>query len=174
MLVSWEHQQRIQLEEARRAELPIAAFQALFANANRDSKTKPFSPSDFTIFGTGAKDGEAQLSGAAASALISLHADERLHPLLLSCWSSAIQSPHKAPMPEVRALVSADESVWVIAPEWEGGNCRGLVCVAEFVTGAVVLHDIDRPLITHRLIIPRVTGGEAGWIEAGRVLCPAT
>lgn len=174
MLISWEHLQRIQLEELRRAELPIACFQALFANANRDSKSKPFSPEDFTVFKR-REETEARLSPATGAALIALQAEGTLHPLLLSCWNDAVQSvPKGASTPEVRALVSHDRNVWVVAPSWEGANIRGLVCVADFIHGPVVLRDIDRRLMTYEVRLPRRGDAAAGWIEAGHLLLGAT
>lgn len=173
MLCSWEHQQRIELEQLRRAELPTACFQSLFANANRDSKTKPFTPDDFTVFKRGGAD-ESRITPATAAALIALQAEGALHPLLLSCWSDAINNPTTAPTPEVRALVSEDRSVWVVAPVWEGANIRGLVCVADFLHGAVRLRDIDRRLMTYDVLLPLRPNAAAGWIEAGHLLLGAT
>lgn len=173
MLCSWEHQQRIELEQLRRAELPIACFQSLFANANRDSKTKPFTPDDFTVFKRGSSD-ESRLTPATAAALIALQAEGTLHPLLLSCWSGAINNPSSAPTPEVRALVSDDNAVWVVAPVWEGSNVRGLVCVTDFLHGPLRLRDIDRRLMTYDVVLPKRNNAAAGWIEAGHLLLGAT
>lgn len=173
MLCSWEHQQRIELEQLRRAELPLACFQSLFANANRDTKTKPFTPDDFTVFKRGSSE-ESRITPATAAALIALQADGELHPLLLSCWSDAINNPSSAPTPEVRALVSDDRSVWVVAPVWEGSNVRGLVCVTDFVYGPLRLRDIDRRLMTYDVVLPKRSNAAAGWIEAGHLLLGAT
>lgn len=173
MLCSWEHQQRIEIEALRRAELPIACFQSLFANANRDSKTKPFTPDDFTVFKrTSAED--SRLAPATAAALIALQAEGVLHPLLLTCWSDAINNPTAAQPPEVRALVSDDRSVWVVAPVWEGPNVRGLVCVTDFLHGPLRLRDIDRRLMTYDVVLPKRSNAAAGWIEAGHLLLGAT
>lgn len=173
MLISWEHQQRIELEQLRRAELPIACFQSLFANANRDSKSKPFAPEDFTVFKQRSTD-ESRVTPATAAALIALQAEGLLHPLLLTCWSDAINNPSAAPTPEVRALVSEDNAVWVVAPVWEGVNVRGLVCVADFVHGPVRLRDIDRRLMSYEVVLPKRSNAAAGWIEAGHLLLGAT
>ena len=173
MLCSWEHQQRIELEQLRRAALPLACFQSLFANANRDTKTKPFTPDDFTVFKRGSSE-ESRITPATAAALIALQADGELHPLLLSCWSDAINNPSSAPTPEVRALVSDDRSVWVVAPVWEGSNVRGLVCVTDFVYGPLRLRDIDRRLMTYDVVLPKRSNAAAGWIEAGHLLLGAT
>lgn len=173
MLCSWEHQQRIELEQLRRAELPLACFQSLFANANRDSKTKPFTPDDFTVFKRGNSE-ESRITPTTAAALIALQAEGALHPLLLSCWSDAINNPSSAPTPEVRALVSDDRSVWVVAPVWEGANIRGLVCVTDFVHGPLRLRDIDRRLMTYDVVLPKRSNAAAGWIEAGHLLLGAT
>lgn len=173
MLISWEHQQRIELEQLRRAELPIACFQSLFANANRDSKSKPFTPDDFAVFKQRSAD-ESRITPATAAALIALQAEGLLHPLLLTCWSDAINNPSAAPTPEVRALVSEDNAVWVVAPVWEGANVRGLVCVADFVHGPVRLRDIDRRLMSYEVVLPKRSNAAAGWIEAGHLLLGAT
>lgn len=77
-------------------------------------------------------------------------------------------------MPEVRALVSDDEQVWVIAPQWEGANIRGLVCVGDYIHGPILLRDVDRKLLTYRLNLPRRPDAAAGWVEAARLLVPAT
>lgn len=173
MLCSWEHQQRIELEQLRRAELPIACFQSLFANANRDSKSKPFAPEDFAVFKQRSTD-ESRVTPATAAALIALQAEGLLHPLLLTCWSDAINNPSAAPTPEVRALVSEDNAVWVVAPVWEGANVRGLVCVADFVHGPVRLRDIDRRLMSYEVVLSKRNNAAAGWIEAGHLLLGAT
>lgn len=175
MLISWEQCQRIQHENASRYELPLAQMQALFCNANRDSKTKPFDPEDFRLFRSLTKDTAPAITAPAANALISLHAEGKLHPLLMNCWKDATEAAQRSSeVPEVRGYVSDDESVWVIAPTWEDGMCRGLVCVTDFVCGEVLVRDVDRPLVTYRLQIPSRRGGAAGWIDASYLLRPAT
>jgi hypothetical protein len=68
-------------------------------------------------------------------------------------------------------LRSDDDAVWVLAPKWEGRNCRGgLVLVKGRVCGAVTVRDLDRPLVRHRFVLPERPG--FGWIEAGHLLLP--
>jgi hypothetical protein len=72
-------------------------------------------------------------------------------------------------MPEVRALHSDDEAVWVLAPVWEASGIRGgLVLVRGQISGVTVLRDMDRPLLTYQLQVPQRPG--FGWIEAGCLL----
>jgi hypothetical protein len=93
----------------------------------------------------------------------------------MACWPQAIATANETtPTPEVRALVSDDERVWLIAPLWEGNSARGLVCVTEYLHGPVVLRDIDRKLVTYSFQIPSRKDAAAGWIEAGHLLIPAT
>lgn len=173
-LTSWNHLQRIELEKLQRFELPIARFQSLFANANRGSNTEPFKAEEFLVFKR-ASDTPAGIPAAASASLLSLRADNRVHPLLLSCWGEvlAAASEHTA-LPEIRALVSADEQVWVIAPAWEGSAVRGLVCVGDFIHGRIRLRDIDRRLMIYDLILPKRPNAAAGWVESGHLLMPAT
>lgn len=110
-----------------------------------------------------------------AAALLALRADGTLHPLLLACWSEVLAAANEVvPPPEVRALVSEDNEVWVVAPVWEGDNVRGLVCVGDFIHGPVLLRDLDRKLLTYTLEVPKRPAAAAGWIEAGHLLIPAT
>jgi hypothetical protein len=75
-------------------------------------------------------------------------------------------------MPEVRALHSDDDAVWVLAPVWEATGIRGgLVLVKGQISGSVLLRDLDRPLLTHQLQLPERPG--FGWIEAGCLLLSA-
>lgn len=174
VLRSWEHAQRIEHRTLTRAEAPLAQFQALFCNANRDPKSKAFTAEEFRIYRPPASR-DTQITAPTAAALLSLHQDARLHPLLYACWAEALHAAtDTAPAPPLRALVSDDNAVWLVAPVWEGENARGLVCVAEALWGAVVLRDIDKPLITYRFEIPRRAGAAAGWIAAGHLLVRAT
>jgi len=115
------------------------------------------------------------LSAPTAAALLSLCADDHLHPLLFSCWAAVLDAAneHEA-IPEVRALISDDGEVWVVAPQFEGENVRGLVCVGDYIHGPILLRDVDRSLMTYRLNLPRRPDAAAGWVEAGHLLAPAT
>jgi hypothetical protein len=161
---------RIRQEQAAIYELPIAMLASLTANINRDpKKSKPFQPKDFALFGRGEKPTKSFTAEVAAVALALRHED-KCPPLLLSAWNHVLASAtDNATPPEVRALRSDDEAVWVLAPKWEGRNCRGgLVLVKGRISGTVRLRDLDRPLLTHDLVVPERQG--FGWLEAGLLL----
>jgi hypothetical protein len=66
-------------------------------------------------------------------------------------------------------LHSDDGSVWVLCPKWEGTNIRGgLVAVSASKHGSIKLRDIDRPLATYTVQVPRRP--LAGWLESGLLL----
>lgn len=177
VLRAWRDLQRIRRELAHLAELPQAQHMALVCNMNRDPKksSKPFGIEDFALFKPNSEKRETFLSPDGASALISLQQDGLLHPMLLACWREALEnSTPDAPPPAVRAFRDDAESVWVIAPEWEGAAVRALVCVTDYLHGPVVLRDVDRPLNTYTFTLPRRAHAGAGWIEAGHLLLPAT
>ena len=165
----------MQLEQLQNYDLPLARFASLYANSKRDSKSKPFAVEDFLTYRSSTTAPSEQLSPSVAAVLLSLQAEDNLHPLLLSCWPQVLSSASEhEPVPEVRALVSDDEQVWVIAPQWEGANIRGLVCVGDYIHGPILLRDVDRKLLTYRLNLPRRPDAAAGWVEASRLLVPAT
>jgi len=167
--------QSIKLKQLQEFDLPFARFQSLFFNSKRDSKTKPFEFDTFLTYRAPNQDTSKQITAATAAVLLSLQAEEHLHPLLLACWQDVLSSATEhEPMPDVRALVSEDEQVWVIAPQWEGANIRGLVCVGDYIHGPILLRDIDRSLMTYKLNLPHRPAAAAGWLESGLLLVPAT
>ena len=176
MLAAWRELSRIRRDAAAITELPTAQLMALTANLNRDPKRKPdpFTAADFTCFRERERPEDAFTPEVAAVAL-ELRAENNAPPLLLAVWPQILASAKNgaAAKPlEVRAYRSDDEAVWVLAPKWEGRHCRGgLVLVRGRVIGPITLRDIDKPLITHRLVVPEKPG--AGWIEAGCLLLAA-
>ena len=151
----------------------MAQLAALLANINRDPKKgKPFSLQDFQLFAQEQK-AERRLSAEVAAVALALKHDDKAPPLLVSCWNEVLASAADGTrMPEVRALHSDDDAVWVLAPTWEATGIRGgLVLVKGQISGTVVLRDLDRPLLTHRLLVPARPG--FGWIEAGCLLLSA-
>jgi hypothetical protein len=169
-LTAWKQLQRIRREQAALAELPIAALQALTANISRDpKKTKPFTALDFAMYREKPKDDKV-LSAEVASVALALRHEDRCPSLLITAWNHVLASAGDgAAVPEVRALHSDDDAVWVLAPKWEGRNCRGgLVLVRGRISGVVRLRDIDRSLAVHDLVIPERPG--FGWLEAGLLL----
>lgn len=168
-----EELQKIQREQAALAELPVAQLAAMTANINRDpAKSQPFSTEQFCFFRE--QDKPDGLSPEAAAVALALRHEGRCPPLVIAAWPKVLEASAGATkMPEVRALVSEDEAVWVLAPRWETGNVRGgLVAVKGQHSGTVELRELDRPLIKHRLKLPARAG--FGWLEADLLLVAET
>lgn len=170
VLAAHEELQKIQREQAALAELPMAQLTAMTANINRDpAKSKPFSTEQFCFFREQQRPEDA-LSPEVAAVALALRHEGRCPALVLAAWPKVLEaSKDAASVPTVRALVSADESVWVLAPRWETGGVRGgLVAVRGHHAGTVELQELDRPLIRHRLKLPARQG--FGWLEADLLL----
>lgn len=150
-------------------ELPQAQFQALFANANRDpQKTRPFHTEDFCFFRE-KQQNESNFPPVVAAIALALRHEKRCPELLVSCWQQVLEAATtEAKLPETRAYKSDDDKVWVLAPAWEKSNIRGFVIVDGRKIGETVVRDIDRPLLTYKVIVPPRKG--AAWIEAGLLL----
>lgn len=173
MLKAHQELQQIQREAAAVAELPIAQLTALMANINRDPKQgKPFSTEQFCFYRE-APEPEG-LSAETAAVALALRHEGRCPPLVIAAWPQVLEAATEATrLPEVRALVSDDEAVWVLAPRWEAGNIRGgLVAVRGRHAGVMELRELDRPLIRHRLKLPERPG--FGWLEADLLLVAAS
>jgi len=171
VLTAWKQLQRIKREEASLAELPIAALQALTANINRDpKKSKPFTAMDFAMYRERKQEDESNLPADVAAVALALRHENKTPPILLAAWQAILKaSSTAAKVPEVRALRSDDEAVWILCPRWEGTNIRGgLVAVSACKHGSIKLRDIDRPLATYTVQVPRRP--LAGWLEAGLLL----
>jgi hypothetical protein len=171
VLTAWKQLQRIRREQAALAELPVAALQALTANINRDpKKSKPFTALDFAMYRERKQDEESGLPADVAAVALALRHEDKASPILLAAWPAILKAATTdAKQPDVRALSSDDESVWVLCPRWEGANIRGgLVAVSACKHGSIKLRDIDRPLATYTVNVPRRP--LAGWLEAGLLL----
>jgi hypothetical protein len=171
VLTAWKHLQRIRREQAALAELPIAALQALTANINRDpKKSKPFTALDFAMYRERKLDDDSGLPADVAAVALALRHENKASPILLAAWPAILKAATtEAAVPEVRALCSDDQAVWVLCPRWEGTNIRGgLVAVSACKHGSIKLRDIDRPLATYTVSVPRRQ--LAGWLEAGLLL----
>lgn len=175
MLDAWRNLRRIQREQAALFELQGAQNATLLANINRDSKKqpKPFTINDFTFFNEKAEKASGPLSALVAAVAMELRHEDKTPPLLLAAWDQVLASlKDGTKTPEVRALHSADDAVWVLAPSWEGRNCRGgLVMVKGRCSGPVPLRDIDRPLNRYELVVPERKG--LGWLEGELLLLAA-
>lgn len=173
MLKAHSELQRIRRDEAALAELPVASLASLLANIHRDPKKgDPFKPLDFCLWQD--REQKAELCPAAAAVALQLRAEGILPGIVLTAWQAVLASakPDAKP-PAVRALRSDDGRVWVLAPAWEGVNIRGgLVAVSGQISGAVVLRDMDKPLLTYRLQLPARQA--CGWLEGGLLLIGET
>ena len=169
VLAAYEELQKIQRQQAAIWELPIAQLTALTANINRDpKKSEPFSTEQFCFFRE--QQPADGIGPAAAAVALALRHEDRCPPLVISVWPDILEAA-KTPgtVPPVRALHSDDETVWVLAPAWEGRNIRGgLVAVRGRISGPVTLRELDRPLIRHAVTLPERHG--FGWIEADLLL----
>lgn len=169
MIAAYEELQQIQRQQAAIAELPVAQLTALMGNVNRDpSKSEPFNTEQFCFFREQAPN--EGISGDAAAVALALRHEDRCPPLVISIWSDILEaSKTNGKVPAVRALHSDDQTVWVLAPTWEGRNIRGgLVAVRGRITGQVVLRELDRPLIRYQVRLPSRDG--FGWVEADLLL----
>jgi hypothetical protein len=174
VLSAHQELQKIQREQAAIAELPTAQLAALTANVNRDpSKGQPFSTEQFCFYREASAPDDGIPPEAAAVALALRH-ENRCPPLVVAIWSQVLEAAKtSATVPEVRALHSDDDAVWVLAPRWESGNVKaGLVAVRGQISGTVELRELDRPLMRHRLKLPQRAG--YGWLEANLLLVTET
>lgn len=171
VLYAWRQLKRIQREAAQLAELPVAQLMALTANMNRDPKRTPkaFSLRDFTLFAEREDENEV-LDAEVAAVALDLKHEDRCPPLLVSCWDKVVASVKQGVRaPALRALHNDDESVWLLAPKFEGRNIRaGLALVRGRLSGPVTVRDMDRPLAVYNVVLPERPGW--GWIEASCLL----
>lgn len=173
MLTAWRELHRLRRQQAALDELPLATLTALTANLNRDSKRRPepFTAADFAVFRERDTSDE-ELTPESAAVALELRAEGVKPPLLLTVWPQVIATSKAHPLStklmETRAYRSDDDGVWMLAPKWEGRHCRGLVMVNGRVSGPVTVRDLDKPLITHTLVIP--ARPVVGWVESGGLL----
>jgi len=168
---AWHNLHRLKREAASYQEFPIAQLLALTANLNRDPKKqpRPFEPMDFCVFTDKPKD-ESRLTPETAAAALALRQEGLLPPIIISAWPHVLSSVQgDTPAPSVRALKSDCGRVWVLAPSWDGSNIRGgLVAVHGKPISPVKLRDVDRPLMTFDVTLPK--RASAGWLEGGLLL----
>ena len=153
---AYKYLQEIKREAAAMRELPVAQLSALLANINRDSKkNKPFSLYDFTLFHE--RDLAEGFPPDAALVAIALRRERKLPDVLIGVWPQLINAAKQgSKVPEVRALISDDLTVGLLAPKPVGRDWKGLLAVSQHPPDSwVVLRDIDRPLNTYRLRLSR-------------------
>lgn len=153
------HRQLLELQrqELQLQELQGAQLCSLLYNINRDAKKgKATTHQDWLFFRQEERSEEDQLPAVVAHICLALRHEERLPPLLIAIWRDVVKrAAVPAELPEIRALVSADRNLVVVAPTWEGGHVRGFVAAKGQTAGSSVeLSDIDRPLLRYRLRLP--------------------
>jgi len=166
--MAYKQLQRIKRDQAALLELPIAQLTSLTANINRDSKKtpKPFTIEDFALFHE--KDETQGFPPEAAVVALALRREQRMPEVLIGVWPQLLSAARQAKgMPSVRALLSDDGQVGLLAPKSVGKNWQGLLAVNQHPPGGVVLlRDVDRPLLAYELRLNRsdhnayVSGGE--------------
>jgi hypothetical protein len=162
---------KIQRQQAHLAEVPIVRVWASWLNGYRKEGTPPLEVDDLYAFG---EPKAARISQEVAAVIMELQHEQKAHPLLLTVWEDVPKAASEhVKVPEVRALRSDDQTVWIVAPRWEGTACRaGLVAVGAQISGAVLVRDMDRPIMTYCLVLPEVEG--CGWVATGELLAAAT
>ncbi len=167
MIRAWEAWQQIQRQRAHLAEIPIAQLAAL--TRNLQATGQPVPTRDFLVF-VDPDDTRREFAPAVAATLLDLEREDRSHPLLRAVWQQVKDAATAtAEAPEVRAWRSRCGEVWLICPTVEGQHVRaGLAACGTQDPGTVELFDVDRPLLTYRVVVPRRPCG--GWFAAGMLL----
>lgn len=159
MVLSAQRQlQELQRQELELAELQGAQISSLLFNINRDQKkSKATSHRDWQFFRRADSHDDAdQLPAVVAHVCLALRHEQRLPPVLLGIWREVVaRSKVPAELPQIRALISEDQQVVVVAPTWEGQHLRGFLAAKGQAGGALVqLRDVDRPLLRYGLQLP--------------------
>lgn len=173
MVLAAQRQLReLQRQELELAELQGAQISSLLFNINRDQKkSKATSHRDWQFFRSAELADDAdQLPAVVAHVCLALRHEQRLPPLLLGIWRQVVaRAQVAAEVPEIRALISADQQVVIVAPAWEGQHLRGFLAVKGYPRAAVVeVADVDRPLLRYVLQLPSAIA--AVHFEAGVLL----
>jgi hypothetical protein len=162
---------KIRRQQAHLAEVPIVRVWASWLNGYRKEGSPPLEVTDLYAFG---EPKPARIAPEVAAVIMELQHEQKAHPLLLTVWEDVTTAASEhVKVPEVRALRSDDQTVWIVAPTWEGKACRaGLVAVGTQISGEVLVRDMDRPLLTYRVVVPERQG--CGWVATGELLAAAT
>ena len=167
---AYRNLQRIKREQAALNELPVAQLTSLTANLNRDpsKNSKAFTLQDFAFFYE--KDESNGFPPNAALAAMALRREDKLPHILLGAWPQILVAAKQATaMPSIRAFVSKDKSVALLAPNSEGKNWRGLLAVQDYPSdGKITLIDVDKPLLTYNLQLPK--SQNYSFISSGELL----
>ena len=171
MLSAWRHLQDIRRAAASVAEQPIAYLHSSTVNMKRTGEPLPVG--DFLLFAN-RSDADANLTPQTADAALELQRRGQSPELLTAMWPEVVKAARKGVRPpECLAWTSADGQVWVIDPQREpDGRVRAGLVLCRGTGGPVALRELDRPLLTHRVVIPQRRA--AYWCEAGTLLELAT
>lgn len=157
MLKAWQQLQEQQRERLYLGGLATAELTSLLFNINRDpKKSKHTSRDDWALFAKPPEDDSNELPPVVAHICVALRHEDRMPPMLVAIWRDVLKRcTEPMALPEVRALISDDRNVVVIAPQWEGSNLRGFLGAKGYSPSSVVdLVDVDRPLMRYRLKLP--------------------
>lgn len=153
------HQQLLeqQRQQSQLSELQGAQLCSLLYNINRDQKKgKATTYRDWLFFPDAQQQDSDQLPSVVANVCLALRHEGVLPTLLVGIWRDVVKAAEPSvSSPAIRALVSADRSVVVIAPVWEGAHLRGFLASKGHEPGGIVeLSDLDRPLMRYSLRLP--------------------
>lgn len=158
VLAAHRQLQELQRQELQLQELQGAQLCSLLYNINRDAKKgKATTHQDWLFFRQEQRQEEDQLPPVVAHICVALRHEQQLPPLLIGIWRDVLQrAAVPAEQPEIRALVSSDRNLVIVAPSWEGQHIRGFVAAKGQTPGSTVeLIDIDRPLLRYQLKLPQ-------------------
>jgi hypothetical protein len=153
------HQELIaqQRQQAQLHELQGAQLCSLLYNINRDQKKgKVTSHQDWLFFRDTETEAGDRLPAVVASICLALRHEQRLPPLLVAIWKDVLAAVQpNVSTPQLRCLISADQSVVILAPIWEGQHLRGFLASKGNPPDALVeVTDLDRPLLRYRVQLP--------------------
>ena len=157
VLSAWTALQEEKRKHYHLAGLQVAELTSLLFNINRDPKRgKATSRDDWALFAKEEIDEADELPSVVAHVCLALRHEQRLPALLLGIWPDVVKrSDTPGEIPEIRALVNADSSVVLVAPEWEGRSIRAFLALKGRKRGEVVeLVDIDRPMMSYSVQLP--------------------
>ena len=171
MIAAYRELDRLERRDAATAERPAAQIATLLANIHRDTtkRAAPFEVQDFTFYDEASATADG-ISPAAAAVALDLRREGLCPELLLAAWPEILRAATPdAKAPKIRALRSEDGAVWLLAPQFEPGGIRaGLAVVRGQLSGKLRLQELDRPMLSHDVILPQRQG--FGWLEANLLL----
>lgn len=160
--------QRIKAQNAALAEAPVLRLTWLTAAINRSSDAPPLTREQlesFRCFKLEEDDntGNIDLDAETAAAMMSLQRENKCPPHLLGAWPWVEKGLKEGiHPPERRALISDCKRVAIINPSITQHTITGKIVGVDNIVGYITVRDIDRQLLSYRVIVPRK--GTPGWI----------